>query len=130
MRQLLTEEIVPKLDALRNEKRAFLAFQKATSELERLLRLVKANEWLEASRREAKSGEMLETKQASLKEKKQLLVWLGDKQSKMEKEMGEILKKKEKVGHVPLSREILDVEEGYADKLSFVPIRKWRKEES
>jgi hypothetical protein len=98
--QLLTEEIMPKLEALRNEKRSFLAFQKATSELERLLRLVKAYEWLEASKREAKSGETLEAKKASLEEKKQLLVWLGNKQTKMEKEMGEILKKREKVSLV------------------------------
>jgi chromosome segregation ATPase len=91
---------MPKLEALRNEKRSFLAFQKATSELERLLRLVKAYEWLEASKREAKSGETLETKKASLEEKKQLLVWLGNKQTKMEKEMGEILKKREKVSLV------------------------------
>lgn len=42
---LLDEEIKPKLDKLREEKRAFLEYQKASSELERLNRLAKAHEW-------------------------------------------------------------------------------------
>lgn len=43
--QLLREEIDPKLEKLRAEKRSYLEYQKATSELERLTRLVKAYEW-------------------------------------------------------------------------------------
>ncbi|PWN38663.1 putative SMC2-chromosome segregation protein [Ceraceosorus guamensis] len=42
---ILTEEITPKLDKLREEKRSFLEYQRATSELERLTRLAKAHEW-------------------------------------------------------------------------------------
>lgn len=42
---LLHEEIRPKLDKLREEKRAFLEYEKASTELERLLRLAKAHEW-------------------------------------------------------------------------------------
>lgn len=42
---ILDEEIVPKLDKLREEKRSFLEYQRATSELERLTRLAKAHEW-------------------------------------------------------------------------------------
>lgn len=42
---LLQEEITPKLDRLREEKRAFLEYQKASTELERLTRLDKAHEW-------------------------------------------------------------------------------------
>ncbi|TXT15793.1 hypothetical protein VHUM_00296 [Vanrija humicola] len=42
---LLREEIDPKLEKLRAEKRSYLEYQKATSELERLTRLVKAYEW-------------------------------------------------------------------------------------
>ncbi|WFD32228.1 Structural maintenance of chromosomes protein 2 [Malassezia sp. CBS 17886] len=42
---LLEEEITPKLDRLRDEKRAFLEFQKTATELERLTRLSKAHEW-------------------------------------------------------------------------------------
>ena len=42
---LLQEEITPKLDRLREEKRAFLEYQKAETELERLSRLARAYEW-------------------------------------------------------------------------------------
>lgn len=42
---LLQEEIKPKLDRLRDEKRAFLEYQKASTELERATRLHKAYEW-------------------------------------------------------------------------------------
>jgi len=38
--QLLSEEIVPKLDKLRSEKRAYLEFQKTQTEIERLSRIV------------------------------------------------------------------------------------------
>lgn len=38
--QLLAEEIVPKLDKLRGEKRAYLEFQKTQTEIERLSRIV------------------------------------------------------------------------------------------
>ena len=38
--QLLAEEIVPKLDKLRAEKRAYLEFQKTQTEIERLSRVV------------------------------------------------------------------------------------------
>ena len=48
---LLDEEIRPKLDRLREEKRAFLEYQKAASELERLERLAKAYEWHTVNRR-------------------------------------------------------------------------------
>lgn len=64
--QLMDEEIVPKLDVLRAEKRSFLAYQKATSELERLVRLVKAAEWMEATKREQKAGSELTAKKGTL----------------------------------------------------------------
>ena len=42
---LLMEEITPKLDKLREEKRSFLEYQKMSSELEKLTRIAKAWEW-------------------------------------------------------------------------------------
>ena len=51
IRSLLEEEITPKLDKLRADKRSFLAYQQATSEIERLGRVVRAWEWKEASDR-------------------------------------------------------------------------------
>ncbi|KAH8113153.1 condensin complex subunit SMC2 [Phellopilus nigrolimitatus] len=48
---LLAEEIIPKLDTLRAEKRSFLQWQKACSELERIGRLLRAWEWSEGRER-------------------------------------------------------------------------------
>ena len=42
---------MPKLDRLRNEKRIYLEFQKASTELERLSRLVVAYDWTHLSTR-------------------------------------------------------------------------------
>jgi structural maintenance of chromosome 2 len=42
---LLAEEITPKLDTLRAERRAFMQYQKANAELERLARVLRAYEW-------------------------------------------------------------------------------------
>ncbi|KAI0289102.1 condensin complex subunit SMC2 [Russula brevipes] len=44
---LLAEEITPKLDTLRAERRAFLQYQKASAELERLARVLRAFEWMD-----------------------------------------------------------------------------------
>ena len=46
IQSLLREEIEPKLNRLREEKKAFLEYQKAQSEFERLSRLVVAHEWM------------------------------------------------------------------------------------
>jgi hypothetical protein len=58
---LLTEEITPKLDTLRTERRAFMQYQKANAELERLARVLRAYEWTDhrakASRKDAQIAE-------------------------------------------------------------------------
>lgn len=58
---LLAEEITPKLDTLRGERRAFMQYQKATAELERLARILRAHEWTDhrakASRKEDQIAE-------------------------------------------------------------------------
>ncbi|KAJ7446895.1 condensin complex subunit SMC2 [Mycena galericulata] len=48
---LLAEEITPKLDKLRQEKRKLIEFQKAESELQRIERVLRAWEWDDARRR-------------------------------------------------------------------------------
>ncbi|CCM00223.1 uncharacterized protein FIBRA_02251 [Fibroporia radiculosa] len=56
---LLAEEITPKLDTLRAEKRSFLQWQKACSELERIERVLRAWEWTEGRQRvERKEAEI------------------------------------------------------------------------
>ncbi|KIJ99285.1 hypothetical protein K443DRAFT_680122 [Laccaria amethystina LaAM-08-1] len=61
---LLHEEIMPKLEKLRAEKKSFIQYQKTVSELERLTRVVIASEWL--SKRQ-----QVEEREEDIKEKEQ-----------------------------------------------------------
>lgn len=60
--ELLREEIEPKLDKLRTEKRAFLDFQQTQSDLERLTRLVVAHDYVRNNEKLKHSANDLETK--------------------------------------------------------------------
>ncbi|KAL9117356.1 MAG: hypothetical protein Q9187_006108 [Circinaria calcarea] len=60
--ELLKEEIEPKLDKLRTEKRAFLDFQQTQSDLERLTRLVVAHDYLKNKEKLKQSASDLEAK--------------------------------------------------------------------
>jgi structural maintenance of chromosome 2 len=51
IRALLAEEIEPKLEKLRNEKRTFLEFQQTQSDLEKLSRVVNAHDFSKLSKR-------------------------------------------------------------------------------
>ncbi|KAH7101636.1 condensin complex subunit SMC2 [Auriculariales sp. MPI-PUGE-AT-0066] len=62
----LENEIIPKLDKLRGEKRAFLNYQKASTELEKLGRVLRAWEWKEANERVKKKDADLEKKNAEV----------------------------------------------------------------
>lgn len=62
--ELLKDEIEPKLEKLRQEKRAFLDFQQTQNDLERLTRLVVAYDYL-------KSKEKLKTSEKDLNDKTQ-----------------------------------------------------------
>ncbi len=60
--ELLKEEIEPKLEKLRTEKRAFLDFQQTQSDLERLTRLVVAHDYLKNKEKLKQSASDLEAK--------------------------------------------------------------------
>ncbi|KAL9104392.1 MAG: hypothetical protein Q9163_000650 [Psora crenata] len=60
--ELLREEIGPKLEKLRGEKRAFLEFQTTQSDLERLTRLVVAHDYVRSKEKVKQSGADLEMK--------------------------------------------------------------------
>ena len=86
---LLEEEITPKLDKLRADKRSFLAYQQATSEMERLGRVLRALEWKEASERVRRKEADLEKKEkegAKLKEDKKTRAEEGVAAEKQKKE--------------------------------------------
>jgi structural maintenance of chromosome 2 len=60
--ELLRDEIDPKLEKLRQEKRAFLEFQQTQSELERLTKLVVAHDYIRYKERLQQSADDLEAK--------------------------------------------------------------------
>lgn len=66
--ELLREEIDPKLEKLRQEKRAFLDFQQTQSDLERLTRLVVAHDHVRYSERLRQSAGDLEAKKQRAKD--------------------------------------------------------------
>ncbi|KAL4979933.1 hypothetical protein BDW66DRAFT_84139 [Aspergillus desertorum] len=63
---LLKEEIEPKLEKLRAEKRAFLDFQQTQNDLERLTRLVVAHDYLRSGDRLRAFGEECENKKRKI----------------------------------------------------------------
>ena len=65
---LLMEEIEPKLEKLRSEKRAFLDFQQTQSDLERLTRLVVAHDYTKGGERLQLAGEECENKRGKVQE--------------------------------------------------------------
>ena len=94
---MLKEEIDPKLEKLRAEKRSYLEYQKATSELERLTRLVKAYEWTMTVDKAEKAGDTLKLKRAEVESAKEDVSRGGRECQGMEKELVETQKRREKV---------------------------------
>lgn len=66
--ELLREEIEPKLEKLRTEKRAFLEFQQTQNDLERLTRLVVAHDYLKNKDKLKQSASDLEAKKQKAKD--------------------------------------------------------------
>ena len=65
--ELLRDEIEPKLDKLRGEKRAFLDFQQTQNDLERLTRLVVAHDYIRCKERIRQSASDLDAKKSRIK---------------------------------------------------------------
>ena len=63
---LLSEEITPKLEKLRSEKRSFLAYQKSCTELERIARTLRAWEWWDGQQRVKKKEGEIEEKRGEM----------------------------------------------------------------
>ena len=93
--ELLREEIEPKLEKLRGEKRAFLEFQSTQSDLERLTRLVVAHDYIRNKERIKQSG-------ADLEAKKQRAAHLEDAARRMK---GEIAHLEEDIKRVKAARD-------------------------
>ena len=93
--ELLKEEIEPKLEKLRNEKRAFLEFQTTQSDLERLTRLVVAHDYV-------KNREKVKQSASDLEAKKQRVL---DIESAAKRLKGEIAHLEEDIKKVKTARE-------------------------
>ena len=93
--ELLKEEIEPKLEKLRTEKRAFLDFQQTQSDLERLTRLVVAHDYL-------KNKEKLKQSASDLEAKKQRATDLDDSAKRLKNEIAHL---EEDVKKVKAARE-------------------------
>lgn len=87
---LLKEEIEPKLDKLRNEKRAFLEFQSTQNDLERLTKLVIAYDYI-------RSKQKMEQSANELAAKKERAAELEESAAKLQREIGVLEEDKEKV---------------------------------
>lgn len=92
---LLNEEITPKLNTLREEKRSFLHYQKACTELERIGRVLRAWEWTEGRDR-------VQRKQADIEKKEKEA---SKVQEKRERAVGEIEAAEEDVKEVEAKRD-------------------------
>ncbi|KAL9127241.1 MAG: hypothetical protein Q9217_003839 [Psora testacea] len=88
--ELLREEIEPKLEKLRAEKRAFLEFQTTQCDVERLTRLVVAHDYVRNKEKVQQSG-------ADLEVKKQRAADLADAAKKMKTEIAHLEEDIEKV---------------------------------
>lgn len=92
---LLTEEIMPKLEKLRTQKRSFLQYQKTCSELEKIGRVLRAWEWTEGNKRVENKEEEIQSKKGEVsKVNKRRDKSLKEVES-AEKEQGALVKKRE-----------------------------------
>ena len=80
---LLKEEIEPKLEKLRSEKRAFLDFQQTQNDLERLTRLVVAHDYI-------RGNERLQAAGAECENKRQKVQSFEDNAAKMKSEIAHL----------------------------------------
>ncbi|KAF8308761.1 condensin complex subunit SMC2 [Clavulina sp. PMI_390] len=94
--ELLREEITPKLDKLREQKRSYLTYQKATTELERLARFLRAYDWVEATRRVSKKDADIVKTTSNIEEARSAIADREAEGAEAEKERARVEKKRDK----------------------------------
>ncbi|MCJ1254339.1 Structural maintenance of chromosomes protein 2 [Lignoscripta atroalba] len=94
--ELLKDEIDPKLEKLRTEKRAFLEFQQTQSDLERLTRLVVAHDYVKNKEKLKQSGSDLEAKLQRAKDLEDSARRLKNEISNLEEDMKKVKAAREK----------------------------------
>ncbi|KAH0543443.1 hypothetical protein FGG08_002208 [Glutinoglossum americanum] len=93
---LLKEEIEPKLDKLRTEKRIFLEFQQTQSDLERLTRLVVAHDYLKNKDKLRQTASDLEQKKQRAKDLEDSVLRLKNEISHLEEDIKRTKAQKDK----------------------------------
>lgn len=91
----LTEEVAPKLEKLRKEKRSYLEWQKACTDLERIGRVLRAWEWTEAKQRIESKKEEMETSKSRVKEVKTAKQKAQQEAQAAEKQAADVIKKRD-----------------------------------
>lgn len=94
--ELLKDEIEPKLDKLRTEKRAFLDFQQTQSDLERLTRLVVAHDYVKTKEKVKQSANDLESKKKRTADLEDSMIRLETEIARLEEDMGKVKTAREK----------------------------------
>ncbi|KAF8631642.1 hypothetical protein AX17_005044 [Amanita inopinata Kibby_2008] len=92
---LLAEEITPKLNKLRDEKRSYLQYQKTCTELERIGRLLRAWEWTEGRKRVRAKDVEIESKKQEVKEVNGRKARMTKEASAAEKDAEDVVKKRD-----------------------------------
>lgn len=94
--ELLKDEIEPKLEKLRMEKRAFLDFQQTQSDLERLTRLVVAHDYVKNKEKLKQSASDLEAKKQRAKELEEGAKRLKSEITHLEEDINKVKAEREK----------------------------------
>ncbi len=94
--ELLRDEIEPKLEKLRTEKRAFLDFQQTQSDLERLTRLNVAHDYVRCQEKLQQSGADLEAKKQRQKDLEDSALRLKSEISHLEEDVKRVREQREK----------------------------------
>jgi structural maintenance of chromosome 2 len=93
---LLAEEITPKLDHLREEKRAFLQFQKVGTELERIARSLHALLWMDHNEKAEKKDQEVAAAQSKMKKLEKMKDKLQNEITANEQEVAEVQRQRDK----------------------------------
>ncbi|KPM38750.1 Structural maintenance of chromosomes protein 2 [Neonectria ditissima] len=96
LRELLKEEIEPKLEKLRTEKRAFLDFQQTQNDLERLTRVVVAYDYVRSQEKLTQSAADLEGKKQRRRDLEESATRLKSEISNLEEDVTKVRTQRDK----------------------------------
>lgn len=94
--ELLKDEIEPKLEKLRTEKRAFLDFQQTQNDLERLTRVVVAHDYVKYQEKMKQSANDLDAKKQRAKDLEESATKLKSEISNLEEDVKKVRSQREK----------------------------------